>query len=375
MTKKNNSMQIFNNELFGKVRTTEIEGKIYFAGKDIAEALGYSNASKAIKDHCKGVTKRYIVDITGLEQKMNVIPESDLYRLIIRSKLPQAEEFERWIVEEVLPAIRTQGAYITEEATNEEIDLAAKYSLTRIKNTFLTCSIETLKEDFEILNNYYKKASNNSTDNRLKAYKLVRASLEERHASYVSDGNLGLSYVIKSFLDDILRPVEYSTKNRSNGGIKASKTKKISLLEDELDKVQEKAQEYKAKVNFYEPTEEEWIRIDCHPFSENSMYKSIQTASGKIKKVRSDAYNNWINKFPNEQVPTFDNIDWSKPVFFILRYDVLEKFDKSSFRKSTIDQLSRALGVDDKEFIVINESINNIVDTYNDGTIWVAIRQ
>lgn len=91
-------MQIFKNETFGEVRVTEVEGKVMFVASDVAKALGYSNPRKAVGDHCKGVTKRDGVSQTtnqyGITTNqvvpMSFIPESDVIRLIMRSKLPTA---------------------------------------------------------------------------------------------------------------------------------------------------------------------------------------------------------------------------------------------------------------------------------------------
>ena len=105
-----NDLQIFKNEDFGEVRTVEIDGKPYFVAVDIARPLGYTNTTKAINDHCKGVTKRYI-PTNGGKQEMLVIPEGDIYRLAARSQLPSAEKFEEWIFDEVLPSIRQHGSY------------------------------------------------------------------------------------------------------------------------------------------------------------------------------------------------------------------------------------------------------------------------
>lgn len=109
-----NELTVFDNAEFGQVRTT-IEGEsILFCGADIAKALGYSNPSKALGDHCKGVTKRYTPTNSGT-QEMSFIPEGDVYRLIVRSNLPAAEKFERWVFEEVLPTIRKHGMWAREE--------------------------------------------------------------------------------------------------------------------------------------------------------------------------------------------------------------------------------------------------------------------
>ena len=107
-------IKIFKNEMFGEARTlTNEQGETFFVGKDVAQALGYSNTRKALQDHVddedKGVTKR---DTLGGIQQMVVINESGLYSLVLSSKLPQAKEFKRWITSEVLPQIRQTGGYI-----------------------------------------------------------------------------------------------------------------------------------------------------------------------------------------------------------------------------------------------------------------------
>lgn len=104
-----NDLKIFNNAEFGQIRTVEINGKIYFVGKDIANALGYSNPRDAIARHCKGVVKHDSFKEGG--QEVALIPEGDMYRLITHSKLESAERFESWVFDDVLPAIRQHGYY------------------------------------------------------------------------------------------------------------------------------------------------------------------------------------------------------------------------------------------------------------------------
>ena len=109
-----NQMEIFKNPEFGSIRTFEQDGKVLFCGLDIAVALGYSNPRDALRRHCKGVVKRDTLTEGG-PQQLSFIPEGDVYRLIVHSKLPSAERFERWVFDEVLPSIRKHGAYITRE--------------------------------------------------------------------------------------------------------------------------------------------------------------------------------------------------------------------------------------------------------------------
>ena len=103
-------VQIFDNNEFGQIRCMEIEGKPYFVGIDIARALGYSSPSKAVIQHCKGVTKM-VIPSKGGKQETNCIPEGDMYRLITHSELPSAEQFESWVFDEVLPTVRKTGIY------------------------------------------------------------------------------------------------------------------------------------------------------------------------------------------------------------------------------------------------------------------------
>lgn len=110
------ALEIFKNEQFGKVRTIKERNKIYFCGKDCAVALGYLKPQNAIAMHCKekGVVKRDTLTKGG-KQEITFIDESNLYRLIAHSRLPEAEKFESWIFDEVLPTIRKTGGYIGNE--------------------------------------------------------------------------------------------------------------------------------------------------------------------------------------------------------------------------------------------------------------------
>ena len=116
-----NKLQVFKNVELGSVRTTVVDGIPYFVGKDVAEILGYSNHRKALADHVDmedktdGVTIR---DSIGREQNPILINESGLYSLILRSQLPKACQFKRWVTSQVLPSIRKHGMYATDELIN-----------------------------------------------------------------------------------------------------------------------------------------------------------------------------------------------------------------------------------------------------------------
>lgn len=122
-----NKIKEFFNEKFGTVRTVEINGIIHFYGIDIAKALGYSNASKAVLTHCKKILKKTLETSNSqngktVKGKVSLITKSDIYRLIVRSDLKSTDEFESWIFDEVLPTIERTGAYIEDGREEEMIE-------------------------------------------------------------------------------------------------------------------------------------------------------------------------------------------------------------------------------------------------------------
>lgn len=113
-----NEMQVFNFNT-NSVRVVVREGEPWFVAKDVCDVLGYTNATKAIEDHCKAAAEGRTNDSLGRYSKAILIPERDVYRLIMRSKLPGAERFEEWVVGEVLPSIRKHGAYLSPSKIEE----------------------------------------------------------------------------------------------------------------------------------------------------------------------------------------------------------------------------------------------------------------
>lgn len=150
-----NELKLFENPEFGNVRTIETnDGKVMFCGKDIASALGYKDTVNAIKSHCKkdGVAIHHLTDNMGRQQEVKFINEGNVYRLITHSKLPNAERFEKWVFEEVLPSIRKHGAYMTADTIKKAmqspdfiIQLATELKAEQEKNRQLESKIEADK--------------------------------------------------------------------------------------------------------------------------------------------------------------------------------------------------------------------------------------
>lgn len=131
-----NELQIFKNEEFGEIRTIEVNNQPWFVGKDVADILGYSNPQKAIRDHIKDKHKTVNETFTVNGTAPVLIDEAGVYSLVMRSKLPKAEEFQEWVTSEVLPTIRKTGGYLTPEKVEEVLsnpDTIIKLA-TEIKN-------------------------------------------------------------------------------------------------------------------------------------------------------------------------------------------------------------------------------------------------
>lgn len=156
-----NELTVFENEKFGKLEVLVENGKEYFPATEIAKILGYSNPQKAIRDHCRedGCTIRSVGVVTGKKtdgtdaiQFVNkkYINEGNLYRLITKSNLPQAEVFESWVFDEVLPAIRKTGMYITDNVWDTIINDPEKLGEVLINYGKVKKEKELLEEENQI---------------------------------------------------------------------------------------------------------------------------------------------------------------------------------------------------------------------------------
>ena len=142
-------LQIFNSEEFGEIRTVTIDNEIYFVGKDVAEALGYSNTRDALSTHVADEDKNTVVISDGKRGNPNqtAINESGLYALIFGSKLESAKRFKHWVTSEVLPTIRKTGGYRKPMSTAEQIKLLA------LGNTELNERVTNVEEEIDSLKN------------------------------------------------------------------------------------------------------------------------------------------------------------------------------------------------------------------------------
>lgn len=154
-----NTPQIFNFEQ-NEVRTFLENDIPYFVANDVAKTLGYKNPSDATNKHCKKAVKTWGSDSLGRRQKFKIIPESDVYRLIIKSNLPSAEKFESWVMEEVLPQIRKHGMYATDELLDNP-DLLIEVATKLKEERTLRLIAEQRVNELQPKADYYDRILNN----------------------------------------------------------------------------------------------------------------------------------------------------------------------------------------------------------------------
>lgn len=146
-----NELKVFGSEKFGDLEVLEINGQVHFPAADVANKLGYSNPHDAVRRHTKekGCVKHEVLSNGGVQLK-NFINESNLYRLIVNSRLPEAEQFEEWVFEDVLPQIRKTGSYETPKDPMEIMRLQFE-ALDQTNK-----EVKTIKEDVTYLKDEVK---------------------------------------------------------------------------------------------------------------------------------------------------------------------------------------------------------------------------
>lgn len=192
-----NKIEVFRSAEFGAVRTIRTaDGKVLFCGKDVANALGYKDTAYAISAHCKGV-EEIPTPTAGGYQIMKFITEGNVYRLITHSKLPNAEHFESWVFDEVLPEIRQTGSY--GNISLEDV----------ISKTVAVAVSETIKALVPLINQSAPSATAMSDDEQPKR---IRKKYRYTTPSKISM----LEPTLKQKVDEMIVSGEYSCQQIAN---------------------------------------------------------------------------------------------------------------------------------------------------------------
>ena len=380
-----NNITIFNNELFGSVRTMMIDDNPWFVGKDIAEALAYKNISDALSKHVDDddkiqIAKRDLQNCDDIGTKGAVlINESGVYSLIFGSKKPEAKAFKKWVTSEVLPQLRMSGVYITESATQESIDYQALYGKNRIYNTFLnTVDLEAEYQRFYEMSKAERKARHINNDIRITCSKIVQKAIADRMALSLTEVPASKLLAMKELSEQIQVDIT-KLSNKANGGFKANMTRKIKAQQQQLEFMETELTEARNQYNeLYEEhrriqeqgEDAELIEISYSGFSNNDMYDYID---GKVR--RTQRYNNWINNFPTDSINMLsEDVDFDKPMACELYFDHGKRFDVHNFIKPMLDMIARANNKDDRNIRKVSCVTNEFVDDhYKEGKIYLKL--
>lgn len=350
---KKNIIKVFSNEVFGEIRTLEENDEVYFIGKDVAEALGYTNTRDALNKHVDEEDKAKVAIHDGSQNReMTVINESGIYSLIFGSKLPEAKSFKRWVTSEVLPILRKSGVVVLEHATEEAIDFQSKYGSRRIRKTFNESNdIRATYDEYYRLSKIERDAKRINNKDRIALSKIVINTLEDKIANEALSMRPSELLAIQELLTDIQSDIT-RLNNKRNGGIKSAQTKRINQLEASLT------------------DDDEYYFIDRHPFSNNYMY-----SYGKDGVIKSPAYLRWINNLHLDQYlpQEIPGVDFSQPLRLKLLYGHRKAMDTVNFNKSIIDQVAAYYNFNDSLVCECIESLHDYVDSYDEGYIYISI--
>ena len=346
-----------------------------------AMALGYVTTARG-KEYPHKVRIEKVVsnaEITPVvHNEQQYLTESQLYDFMLEARTDKCKPFRKWLTDEVVPSIRKNGCYITENATKEDIDFESLYGVRRIYDTFFNSTDVTAEYDrfFELskakrLKNHH--AFNNQ--DRIKLSKKIVEALENKSRYAIASREPISKIMAYQELQTRVQADITALYNRYNGGIKTSQRKQIKLLESEkesliieLDNVKKEYEQLSAQQD-----DTPFLEIPYCGFSSNKMY---EPKFGRLKATKQ--YNYWRNNFPKYLIrnKSFTNhVDFEKPICVEMYFLTNGRFDVDNFSKSLLDVIADALEINDKVFTKTiccecNEKVDN---HYADGKIYVRM--
>jgi prophage antirepressor-like protein len=369
---KKNELVVFGKSFEGfEVEIIQEKDEVLFELYSTGMALGQVKESKgklyARKDRIEQNISNAGIS-TVVRNGKQYLTEEALYDFMFEVKTDKCKLFRKWVTSEVLPELRKNGMYIMDNATEEQ----KLFNYKMINSTFQNCSIEKLNELYNQCADYYKtnkiripmKKNKNYrsdkklslTDTRLRIMRDIKNTIEKRVEHYEENKQFAFSSICDDVVKFIMEDIS-QLKQRISGGEKASKTKLINKLN---------------------PPFEDYMVINKHGMSNNYMtITKFDNRFGKEITVNTDTYKNWINTFPSyELIDKYDlDIDWDKPIIVFFKFDCIEDIDVQNLAKSAIDQIiTRCYGEDDNIVRKVIVERNKVVDSYEDGKIYVCIQ-
>lgn len=338
--------------------TVDDNNELLFELYSTGAALGYVTAAKGKNYPHKTRIDRIVENaeistvVRGVQQYLT---ESQLYDFMFEAHTDKCKPFRKWVTNEVLPTIRKTGCYITESAEEESVDYQTKYGMNRIRRTFneSTDPRETYEEFIE-LSKAEIKARRVTTEDRIKACKIIIDTLEVKVADNISTMRGSELLAIQELLTDINKDLRVFC-NKRNGGLLAAKTKEINGLEDE--------------INY---STSDYYCIKRHAYTCNRM----NTYNEQLKReVNTTGYKKWKENLNlSDFLPeTYPDVDFSKDLKITLLFSYKKEFDLDNLQKTIIDSIQEFYSFDDNNIKEIKSRWLETVETYEDGCIWIRI--
>lgn len=266
-------------------------GEPLFELYSVGQALGYETKSKGSEYPHKSRINKTVenADIEPVVQGVQqYLTEEMVYDFMFEARTDKCKAFRKWLSNEVLPSIRQNGAYVSEDITDKQQELLVKYGMPRYrKNTFLTTPVEQLEATYKECMEYHKKKS---APERIAIEKEIVSTLEERERQALINGSAPLALMVKTEISKIQKKIT-ERSNRSYGVRLAQANKKLNAATEQL----EEAYNY---IDLIMPDPEEYNCLDLHGFSVNAQYEPsvnnygmVRTdCSGKPRLVKTEAY-------------------------------------------------------------------------------------
>jgi len=393
MMENNNNLTVFNNEQFGDLRITKINGVDTFNLSDVCFCLGYTKKNSDGKLHLrkdkienicetldiKGVSlsdTKYIITKT-IDFENTYINEEDFYDFCLESKAKHARIFRKWVTTEVLPSIRQNGGYIKDGASEIQVDKLTKYSLPKLKYTFKTENIEQIHTMYQDVKEFYRYKVRD-TDFRIKVMKNIEQGLKDRIDIYSGDSKHIALITICDDLIKIIKEDRDELRARISGGKMSQKTRVINNQVKMINEKNEELFKLENKISSMCPSIDDYMCIPVHGLSNNSLYETVKNDyTGKDITVKTYQYKKWLQEFPNDcLIPKEElNVDWDKPIMLLYKFDCKKAFDVNNLEKSATDTiLTKFYGENDN---IVDKTVierNKDVEEYRDGKIYICIK-
>ena len=345
------------------------------------------------KNRIKTTIKNAEIEPVSIGDKQ-YLTEEMIYDFMFEAKTDKCKSFRKWLSQEVLPSIRQNGAYVSENITDKAQELLVKYSTPQFRaNTFATVPVENIRSAYEECMEYNSKKS---TKDKISIMQDVVKALTERRAIAYNKHQVALASMIGDEIITIQKEVT-EKNNRSRGGKLSAKTKKINQLLEENQTLSLSNNELASKteqleselieasnyINYIDPRPEDYECLHMHGLSVNRMYEVDVTScgtvrddfGGKPKLKRTKTYNIFSDEFRSKIRSIKPHLDKDKEYDIFLYFDHKKEYDCHNFHKSFFDALSKCCGVNDRNFHLMRCDTNRIVDTYKEGKIYFHIRE